>query len=182
MTEHTTPEMRTANMHARFAHEALPFPCTGQNTEWPYDYASDAEDEDDDEDGEDDEDDTMTEEEEALKQGDVFLDAPKDLDWLFDVYVHGGPDLRNRTVCAIIVGSEDYPEEIQLYAVNHYQARPILTLGRAQIELATLKNEETTLSDRQVTLGREYDVLANEYEANRARLVALAYAISEASK
>ena len=51
-----------------------------------------------------------------------------DLAWLFEVPLKGAfESLRTATVVATIEGNEDAPSKVELFAVDHYQAKPFAT-------------------------------------------------------
>ena len=57
-----------------------------------------------------------------------FFDDPLDIDWVFKVNLkaYDGTDLHLSTNCIIIEGSEDSPDKVELFSVNHYMATPVV--------------------------------------------------------
>lgn len=56
----------------------------------------------------------------------TFLESREDLDWLFEVHLRTAPpEIKTRTVCAILWGNEDWPHQVQVFDRNHFKAKPI---------------------------------------------------------
>lgn len=68
----------------------------------------------------------------------TLLDAPEDMEWLDDVHYKGAKEY----ACAILVGNEDCPDMVVLYAENHYQSKKLVLKMNKDLVLEETKDAD----------------------------------------